>query len=580
MSKIRKLIGFALALAFAMAMLPAMAFADTSYYDLYVNGERFTSDNLAIECGEGTATYDPATQTLTLDNASITNALGSGGIYSGLTSDLNIVLQGENRITFDDNMGVMATGNIELSGSGSLTIDVAGETKDGISAAGNVSVHGTTLNINAPGGIGIASDGSVFVDNAKLTSHALCAGVDAVNLTIKNSSVVDILAMENNCNAAFISSRDGATGGNLSISNSNVVAKSLFPGLFASGNLTVDGGSVQSSSTVNSALWARGDLTIKGGAKVMLDGAYPAGCAGDFTVYAAEVDAKSTNTGNIPALSDSPVINDDFDLTQAVAVDSEGTTIDLIEHDGVEQAKGFLHLYKNIHFITSEKSVTYSFPFTKVVKKGGDIAPGKQEFELEIFNVGVGQIEDYADVTVTATVATNGVGKYEGVLTIKGPKSQVRDITCEGFCVREKNTGVANWTYSDAVYQIFCHEYEIAADARSATQSRCEIFPVKLVETDNGAFYEKTQDTPVASMTFENIYTEKAAPAEGDKPDTDKKPAATTKPAGKKKTTAGKIPSTGDSSAPAMECAALLAIAGVLAVGLSIKKLHDGRDVR
>lgn len=580
MSKIRKLIGFALALAFAMAMLPAMAFADTSYYDLYVNGERFTSDNLAIECGEGTATYDPATQTLTLDNASITNALGSGGIYSGLTSDLNIVLQGENRITFDDNMGVMATGNIELSGSGSLTIDVAGETKDGISAAGNVSVHGTTLNINAPGGIGIASDGSIFVDNAKLTSHALYAGVDAVNLTIKNSSVVDILAMENNCNAAFISSRDGATGGNLSISNSNVVAKSLFPGLFASGNLTVDGGSVQSSSTVNSALWARGDLTIKGGAKVMLDGAYPAGCAGDFTVYAAEVDAKSTNTGNIPALSDSPVINDDFDLTQAVAVDSEGATIDLIEHDGVEQAKGFLHLYKNIHFITSEKSVTYSFPFTKVVKKGGDIAPGKQEFELEIFNVGVGQIEDYADVTVTATVATNGAGEYEGFLTIKGPKSQVRDITCEGFCVREKNTGVANWTYSDAVYQIFCHEYTIATDAQSATQSSYEIFPVRLVETDNGAFYEKTQDTPVACMTFENVYTEKVAPAEGDKPDTGKKPAGTTKPAGKKKTTAGKIPNTGDSSAPAMECAALLAIAGVLAVGLSIKKLHGGRSAR
>lgn len=580
MSKIRKLIGFALALAFAMAMLPAMAFADTSYYDLYVNGERFTSDNLAIECGEGTATYDPATQTLTLDNASITNALGSGGIYSGLTSDLNIVLQGENRITFDDNMGVMATGNIELSGSGSLTIDVAGETKDGISAAGNVSVHGTTLNINAPGGIGIASDGSVFVDNAKLTSHALYAGVDAVNLTIKNSSVVDILAMENNCNAAFISSRDGATGGNLSISNSNVVAKSLFPGLFASGNLTVDGGSVQSSSTVDSALWASGDLTIKGGAKVTLAGVYPAGCAGDFTVYAAEVDAKNTNVDNIPALSDNPVIYGDFDLTQAVAVDSEGTTIDLIEHDGVEQAKGFLRLYKNIHFITGEKSVTYSFPFTKVVKKGGDIAPGKQEFELEIFNVGVGQIEDYADVTVTASVATNGVGEYEGLLTIKGPKSQVRDITCEGFCVREKNTGAANWTYSDAVYQIFCHEYEIAADAQSATQSRCEIFPVKLVETDNGAFYEKTQDTPVASMTFENIYTEKAAPAEGDKPDTGKKPAGTTKPAGKKKTTAGKIPSTGDSSAPAMECAALLAIAGVLAVGLSIKKLRGGRNAR
>ena len=392
--------------------------------------------------------------------------------------------------------------------------------------------------------------------------------------------MVDISATENNCNAAYISSRGGPAGGNLSISNSNVVAKSFFPGLFASGNLTVDGGSVQSSSTVDSALWASGDLTIKGGAKVTLDGAYPAGCAGDFTVYAAEVDAKNTNAENTPALFDSLTINSDFDLTQAVAVDSEGTTIDLIEHDGVEQAKGFLHLYKNIHFITSEKSVTYSFPFTKVVKKGGDIAPGKQEFELEIFNVGVGRIEDYTDVTVTAAVATSGAGEYKGVLTIKGPKSQVRDITYEGFCVREKNTGVANWTYSDAVYQIFCHEYTIATDAQSATQSSCEIFPVKLVETDNGAFYEKTQDTPVASMTFENVYTEKAAPAEGDKPDTDKKPAATTKPAGKKKTTAGKIPNTGDSGAPAMECAALLAIAGVLAVGLSIKKLHGGRSAR
>lgn len=580
MSKIRKLIGFASALAFVIAMLPALAFAETTQYNLFVNGEQFTSDNLTIACGEGTATYDPDAQTLTLNNASITNTLGYGGINSQLTGDLDIVLQGENRITFDDNMGIMAKGNVEFSGSGSLTINVAGETKDGISAAGNVSVRATTLIVNAPGGVGIASDGSVVLDNARLTSHALYAGIDAVNLTIQNGSVVDILATENNCNAAFISSRGGPVGGNLSISNSSVVAKSLFPGLFASGNLTIDGGSVQSTSTKNSGLWARGDLTIKGGAKVALTGAYPAGCGGNFTVYAAEIDAKNTNTDNIPALFDSLVINADFDLTQAVAVDGEGATIDLIEHDGAEQAKGFLHLYKNIHFTTGEKSVSYSFPFTKVVKKGGDIAPGKQEFELEIFNVGVGQIEDYTDVIVTATVATNGAGEYEGLLTIKGPKSQVRDITCEGFCVREKNTGVANWTYSDAVYQIFCHEYTIATDAQSATQLSYEMFPVKLVETDNGAFYEKTQDTPVTSMTFENVYTEKAAPAEGDKPDTDKKSAATTKPAGKKKTTAGKIPSTGDSNASTMECAALLAIAGVLAVGLSIRKLRGGRNAR
>lgn len=582
MSKTRKLMGLAAALAFAMVMLPASAFADTSYYDLYVNGERFTSDNLTIECGEGTATYDPATQTLALNNASITNAIDYGGIHSKLTGDLTIALQGNNSITLDDNMGIMAAGNIEITGPGNLAINVDGETKDGISVTGNgnVSVRETSLAVNAPGGIGIASDGTVSFDNAQVKSAALYAGIDAINLIIENGSVVDISATEDRCNAAFISARGGATGGNIRISSSNVVAKSVFPGLFAGDNLTISGASVQSTSNAAAALWARGDLIISGNAHVTLDGKDPSGCKGNFTVYAAEIDAKNTNVENIPAIFDNPTIGNDFDLTSAVAVDSEGATIDLIKHDGAEQAKGFLNLYKNIHFVTGEKSATYSFPFTKVVKKGGDIAPKPQEFELEIFNVGVGQIEDYTDVTVTANVTTNGAGEYEGLLTIQGPKSQIRDITCEGFCVREKNAGVANWTYSDAVYQIFCYEYEIATDGQSATQFSYDIFPVKLVETDNGAFYEKTQDTPVASMTFENVYTEKAAPAANDKPATDNKPAASTKPAANNKPAAGNIPQTGDSSALAIEFAVLLMASGALTVAIATKKIRKGHDVR
>ena len=512
MSKIRKLMGFAAALAFAMVMLPASAFADTSQYDLFVNGEQFTSEKLTIECGEGTATYEPATQTLTLNNASITNAVDYGGIDSKLTSNLTIALQGGNSITFDDNMGIRAAGNIEIQGPGSLEVNVGGETMDGISVAGNVSLRETNLIVNAPGGIGIASVGTVSLDNAQVTSAALYAGVDAVNLVIENGSVVDISATENNCNAAFISSRGGATGGDIHISNSNVIAKSVFPGLFADDNLTISGASVQSTSTADSALWARGNLIIGDNAHVTLDGKYPTGCGGNFTVYAAEIDAKNTNVENIPAIFDSPTIGNDFNLTYAVAVDSEGTTIDLIKHDDAEQAKGYLHLYKNIHFVTGEKSITYSFPFTKTVKKGSDVAPGAQEFELEIFNVGVGQIEDYTDVTVTAAVATNGEGEYKGLLTIQGPKSQVRDITCEGFCVREKNTGVANWTYSDAVYSIFCYEYEIATDGQSATQSSYDIFPVQLVETDNGAFYEKTQDMPVASRPLKTSIRKRPLP--------------------------------------------------------------------
>ena len=126
MNKTRKLMGLAAALAFAMVMLPASAFADTTQYDLFVNGEQFTSEKLTIECGEGTATYDPATHTLTLNNASIANTTGYGGIASKLTGDLTITLQGSNHITFDDNMGIMAAGNVEITGPGNLAINVAG----------------------------------------------------------------------------------------------------------------------------------------------------------------------------------------------------------------------------------------------------------------------------------------------------------------------------------------------------------------------------------------------------------------------------------------------------------------------
>lgn len=568
MSKAQKLISGIFALVFALAIAPTASFAATNY-DLSVNGEQFTSEKLTIQCGEGTATYDPATQNLTLDNASITNAVDYGGIDSELTSDLTITLQGSNQITFNDNMGIKATGSVIFRGSGSLAISVAGDTMDGISVGGDATMQNATVSVQAPAGIGVGCDGSLILDNTQLTSNGLYAGIDAANLVVKNGCTVNISATEQNCNAAYIDPRDGSAG-NINISNSTVSAKSLYPGLFATGNMTIDGGTVQAASTDDSPLWAKGNITIKGKAKVALNGAYPSGCVGDFTVYEAEVDAKNTSEMNIPALADSPTINDDFELTYAMAVDSEGTTIDLIEHDGAEQAKGYLHLYKSIHFITGEKTVTYSLPFTKMVKKGGDIAPGKQEFELEIFDVGVGQIEDYNDVTITATVATNGEGSYEGSLTIQGPKKQVDNITCEGFCVREKNTGIANWTYSDAVYQIFRNNG--ATDNQRTAQPSFEVFPVELVATDNGEFYEKTQDTPVDVMTFENVYTEKTAPGEDAKPTEGSDPNASNKPAADNKTAAA-TPHTGDGNAPIIAIAALLIAASALFVSaLRMKK--------
>ena len=259
MSKAQKLISGIFALVFALAIAPTASFAATNY-DLSVNGEQFTSEKLTIQCGEGTATYDPATQNLTLDNASITNAVDYGGIDSKLTNDLTITLQGSNQITFSDNMGIKATGSVIFRGSGSLAISVAGDTMDGISVGGDATMQNATVSVQAPAGIGVGCDGSLILDNAQLTSNGLYAGIDAANLVVKNGCTVNISATEQHRNAAYIDPRDGSAG-NINISNSTVTAKSLYPGLYATGNMTIDGGTVQATSTDDSPLWAKGNIT-------------------------------------------------------------------------------------------------------------------------------------------------------------------------------------------------------------------------------------------------------------------------------------------------------------------------------
>ena len=280
-----------------------------------------------------------------------------------------------------------------------------------------------------------------------------------------------------------------------------------------------------------------GNLTVKGGAKLKLDGAYPSGCSEGsiFSVGAADIDAQNSNTDNIPALFNNPEISSGYQLSFAKAVDSEGTEIDLLS-SGTQ----FFNLYKNVHFVTQEAVTTIEMPFVKTVKQGGSVAPGKQTFEFEIFDIGNGNTEGYKDVTVTAKVETGGAGDYKGKIMITGPASQVEEMICEGFYIREKNTGSAGWTYSDAVYHAVFHLYD-------DTGSSFELFPVEKRSSENGDHYAPIQEAAVDSMAFVNTYTNNAAP------DTSGQ--------------TGGSSNTGDNSDPAL-WAALLAISMLIAAGL------------
>ena len=150
--------------------------------------------------------------------------------------------------------------------------------------------------------------------------------------------------------------------------------------------------------------------------------------------------------------------------------------------------------------IYTENLATVEIPFTKTVKLGGNTAPGKTDFTLEIFDIGNGTEVNYKDVTYTAAVTTPGAGSYNGELVISGPADQIREFVCEGFYVREAKKNLSGWTYSDAVWHVM-PEYQVEIGVPPM-----KIYPTKLEKTPNGEFYVDGE-TPVDKMTFENIYT-------------------------------------------------------------------------
>ncbi|MCR4691519.1 MAG: hypothetical protein K5739_09265, partial [Lachnospiraceae bacterium] len=60
-----------LALALICTVVPSLK-VKAEDYGVWINGYAFTEVEQEITCGEGKATYDPKTHTLTLDNATIT----------------------------------------------------------------------------------------------------------------------------------------------------------------------------------------------------------------------------------------------------------------------------------------------------------------------------------------------------------------------------------------------------------------------------------------------------------------------------------------------------------------------------
>ena len=79
----RRIIAIALTLCMLLSVMPMSALAATSY-DLYINNFRFSSTNLTYTSGNGSATYNPGSNTLTIKNLSLSTGGANTNIESGL----------------------------------------------------------------------------------------------------------------------------------------------------------------------------------------------------------------------------------------------------------------------------------------------------------------------------------------------------------------------------------------------------------------------------------------------------------------------------------------------------------------
>ena len=152
-----------LLLAVIVVSMPSWAATD---YQISVGGRSVDSDNAAHITDDnigGSVSYDPATNTLTLDGA----VISANGI-SAKASGLNIQLIGSNVI----NLGkINVVGKLTIYGTGSLSITsytTADSESQGISCK-ELLVDGVTLNIHSFANSIYVSDGTLTARNADIT---------------------------------------------------------------------------------------------------------------------------------------------------------------------------------------------------------------------------------------------------------------------------------------------------------------------------------------------------------------------------------------------------------------------------
>ena len=160
----------------------ATAFASEPVpYGLMIESTEVTSANASDVFGDGTASFDPATSTLTLNNFAMTDNEYGGPMLGNSVQNLKVVLVGENALENGvSEAGIFSLTNITFTGDGSLAVG-GGSVLNGLETWGIYCDGNITFDENFTGTV-VATGGVAPQNSAGIA----CMG----NLTIKNGTVI------------------------------------------------------------------------------------------------------------------------------------------------------------------------------------------------------------------------------------------------------------------------------------------------------------------------------------------------------------------------------------------------------
>ncbi|MBR6534003.1 MAG: hypothetical protein IKT65_00375, partial [Clostridia bacterium] len=346
--KIKRILAVMLVFCMMMGMVPMTAFAEESEpekYNVWVAGTQVTSANAGNILGDGAASYDAATNTLTVSNDIVTTDIW-GTIEAKTTEDFTVIIADGVTLSAENETCIDVENNLIIN---CVDLDVTSGSHGIFSKNGSVGFTGKEISV--------VSDGiGIYGNNIKIKCDKLAVDAKGTMAMLASSGICSENNIEIECNTLSVASGDEesiyAKNGDVTISGSEdseiVLVAGDGNGVRSFGDTTIKGGKL--GITARRGIYGYGsvNLTVEEisiGAEIYGIGAT------NVTTGSNNITIKSDKLSVVSADGDA-IISDEGDV---IITGSENCEITITADDyGICAEKGSIELTAKDVFVKSK----------------------------------------------------------------------------------------------------------------------------------------------------------------------------------------------------------------------------------